>query len=377
MINAATVPGSARLIWIDALKGFGAILVVLGHNPELIGHGSLHALIYSFHMPMFFAATGLTLCALTPRQWGIRIASLLWIYVMVSLTFIPFALTQDANFIPTPAPRVLHILAGIAYGITRSIRVDTLWFLPALALGLSIAWPIVSLIEARTTCNANRIIVLLTSALLCIGAGALLLGSETASPLLKQMTWAGAGSADLWPWSANTAPIIAGFVLLGRALASTPHLPGRQALLIVGALLALWLLAFTRSAQGLAGSLDLSNARIGAYPLWTCLAAIAGTAVFLLLLRRIGSRLTLLAWVGHSSLPIMVLHPMIQNAFARQPSGMAPLLGLLMGVMLPALMDRALFHRHALGQLLFYPRNFVRKARNAFQCRNAAFHTDR
>lgn len=374
-MSEATARSSTRLIWIDALKGLGAILVVLGHNPELIGQSYLHALIYSFHMPMFFAVTGLTLCMLTPRQWMVRMASLLWIYFMVSLIFIPFALTMEAHFIPTPEPRLLHILAGIAYGVCNSIRVDTLWFLPALTLGLAIAWPIIVLTEARTVRTASRATLLLAAALLCIAAGALLLGSNPGTPVLKQMAWAGAGSAHLWPWTANAAPFIAGFVILGRALVNTPRLLSPQATLIIGALFAFWLLAFSRSEQGLAGSLDLSNARIGPVPVWTGLAAIAGTAAFLLLLRRVGNRLMPLAWIGYSSLPIMVLHPMIQNAVTHQAGGSAPLMGLIAGILAPALMDRSIFQRHALGQLLFYPRNFIRKLRQGLLRGNTVCHS--
>lgn len=45
-----------RINWVDALKGFGIILVAIGHSgcPQLLLHW-----IYIFHMPLFFMLSGL------------------------------------------------------------------------------------------------------------------------------------------------------------------------------------------------------------------------------------------------------------------------------------------------------------------------------
>jgi fucose 4-O-acetylase-like acetyltransferase len=60
---------SAGLVWVDAAKGIGILLVVIGHvlrgmaNANLIGNTTaFHAVdfaIYSFHMPLFFFLSGL------------------------------------------------------------------------------------------------------------------------------------------------------------------------------------------------------------------------------------------------------------------------------------------------------------------------------
>lgn len=46
-----------RLQWLDIAKGFGIVLMVLGHSslPELVSN-----FIFSFHMPLFFISSGLT-----------------------------------------------------------------------------------------------------------------------------------------------------------------------------------------------------------------------------------------------------------------------------------------------------------------------------
>lgn len=60
---------AARLRWVDALKGVGILLVVLGHAlgglidagfaPDALWFRPLFAAIYVFHMPLFFFLTGL------------------------------------------------------------------------------------------------------------------------------------------------------------------------------------------------------------------------------------------------------------------------------------------------------------------------------
>ncbi|ROV59381.1 hypothetical protein EGH82_14135 [Vibrio ponticus] len=49
---------NGRVLWLDNLKAFGIILVVLGHAPSIDGYFA--NFIYSFHMPLFFFAAGCT-----------------------------------------------------------------------------------------------------------------------------------------------------------------------------------------------------------------------------------------------------------------------------------------------------------------------------
>lgn len=350
--------------WIDVAKGLGVLLVVLGHNP-LVGYGALRGLIYSFHMPMFFAIAGLTLGGLATRQWLLRIGSLLWIYLFVSLAFVPLALSLNSNFVPSPEPHWLHVLLGILYGTATTLRVDTLWFLPALALGMLLAWPLIRLGERQPATQQG--LWLGAAAALLIALGAACLGDVDKTPPLKQMTWNGAGSAALLPWSANVVPFIAGFILLGRALIAWPGVAGRHAMLLLALCLALWAVSFTESArQLLPWTLELAHAQIGPDPAWTALAALAGCLSCLLLARHALHNFTALAWLGRSSLPIMVLHPMLQHAIAsRGPSPWLALLAFVLAALLPALLDHAVLTRLSLGQVFFYPRSLLRKYRHA------------
>ena len=43
-----------RIEWIDALKGFAIILVIIGHTTISVTNKETFVWIYSFHMPLFF-----------------------------------------------------------------------------------------------------------------------------------------------------------------------------------------------------------------------------------------------------------------------------------------------------------------------------------
>lgn len=68
-----TTNETSRLCWIDAARGIGILLVVLGHaiRPGMVEEpwcDFLFRLIYSFHMPLFFVLSGFTF-ALTCRKY--------------------------------------------------------------------------------------------------------------------------------------------------------------------------------------------------------------------------------------------------------------------------------------------------------------------
>lgn len=92
-----------REAWLDGLKGFGCLLVILGH--VLSGYldagtfpgyyGPLYSLrtwIYSFHMPLFFLLSGFTFTLAYFREGKLRrghflrqLLDLIWVYTVFAL----------------------------------------------------------------------------------------------------------------------------------------------------------------------------------------------------------------------------------------------------------------------------------------------------
>ena len=92
-----------REVWLDGLKGFGILLVILGHVlsgyldawtfPEAyFSFYFVRSWIYSFHMPLFFLISGYTFTLAYWRNGKLRcesffrqLGNLLWVYVLFAL----------------------------------------------------------------------------------------------------------------------------------------------------------------------------------------------------------------------------------------------------------------------------------------------------
>lgn len=134
---------TAREAWIDVLKGWGMILIVTGHVWSLQDVSVPYMWMFSFHVPLFFFAAGLTLRprANTTRDFlRRRVRTVLVPYVFHALVGYLFYLSGYA----VAAYAGLNIaqfsyglwtpLFGVFYGsVGDGLLVNSpLWFLPAL-----------------------------------------------------------------------------------------------------------------------------------------------------------------------------------------------------------------------------------------------------
>jgi len=129
--DAPPVP-SLRLGWVDAAKGIAIVLVVFGHAWRgidargLIAEPLFHAVdsrIYAFHMPIFFAVSGLFLAGSVSRKSmrdfvADRIMRLVWPMMLWTYLFLAMKLLAGdfANYTVTvtdlvrlPIPGYLHL----------------------------------------------------------------------------------------------------------------------------------------------------------------------------------------------------------------------------------------------------------------------------
>lgn len=128
-----------RIEWIDAAKGLGIILVVVGHtirglvSSEHLNESTpiqaLDTWIYSFHMPLFFFLSGLFIARSAEKNsfphfvWD-KSATIAYPYFVWSI--ITILLKTALGSLPT-TPRTLHDLPLIFYQ-----PVEQYWFLYAL-----------------------------------------------------------------------------------------------------------------------------------------------------------------------------------------------------------------------------------------------------
>jgi fucose 4-O-acetylase-like acetyltransferase len=128
-----------RLDWLDALKGIGIIFVVAGH---IWTRGFLRDAIYSFHMPLFFMASGAVARAVPTRLLATRLLlalglpALSFAILFLGLDF----LVEGARHVRPIFPDVLTGLSTIALS-TERLRgpFAILWFAPCLIMA-RLAW---------------------------------------------------------------------------------------------------------------------------------------------------------------------------------------------------------------------------------------------
>lgn len=248
-----------HLDYVDAVKGIGILLVVLGHN--LQGIPALTSWIYSFHMPLFFIVTGYLEAhkqAQGAAQKAIgsyirsKAASLLWPYITFSIVNLVWLLlfrlvmgVQPENPFPVI---LLKMLTTYGY--------RALWFLPTMFFASVIHHSAGSKAPAAT-------------AFLSILAG------STASLVLERM------DADLWLrypiMYVGRISIGLSFICIGKALYGfLNRIRGANVPLLIAVCFAVTLLF------PLLGTPGMSFARMQNIPLYYLLGC-AGSAGVLLL----------------------------------------------------------------------------------------------
>lgn len=126
-----------RLEYIDILRAFAIFLVTLGHALEYGGYGDglLHGVIYSFHMPLFFAISGFVAAYSLRNDSDARLdlrgfVSLVW--KKFRFIMIPY-LVWNLLVHPFAFSGCKMSMEGYRF-LCRSVLVanDSAWFLPCL-----------------------------------------------------------------------------------------------------------------------------------------------------------------------------------------------------------------------------------------------------
>jgi fucose 4-O-acetylase-like acetyltransferase len=332
---------SPRLVWIDALKGVGIVLVASAHHPALWACSeALGRAIFSFSMPLFFFITGLTLNhGMSFKATSVRALSSLIPYFTLSCASFPliYAMHSGVNFV--------DVFYGVLYGTGHTIFTVPLWFLPCLALTLVIVY-LADRIELLVSGRTGHPHALTQVALFISLQLAWQLVISNPYALERHIGW-GRWLNSGAPWSAEVALVGASYVILGRLfsrhIGNTPWMAQPRwiaALLIAVAFVALNLL--------LRPAVDL-NWRYDRPFAWTPVIAMSGIAASVLIAASLRNRkvLELLRWLGTSTILILWLHATLEKASFKLLEGTlggpgALLVSLAIALLVPAFIASAL-----------------------------------
>ena len=349
-----------RNLSIDVAKGFGILLVVLGHNS--VFRTSLHTAyeaVYLFHMPLFFFLSGTTFRQTSFREvMRKRARSLLVPYFAMGMLAVALGVLEGGP------DRVAPNVAGILYGTGHTLRFTPLWFLPCLFLVVTTAAALLAVRGGPATgegadAQLRRFLSFAAVTSLAVGTGILMSGRFASPPFTD------AYSRPLGlPWSLDLVPFALGTFLLGFLLARARILwsPRRPVLLVASASLILALLA----ASGV--SLDLNYRRM-TDPLAAILGAASGIVLVITLSALVARRPALarvFAYLGSASLALLLFHGPVQRrvvehlaAGLEQPL-VVVVLGTGLSVAIVCLADVCILRRMPAFGWICYPRRSVR-----------------
>lgn len=346
---------SSRIEWLDTAKGLGTLLVIIGHNLGFIhGNPEWHRYIYTFHMPLFFLATGCTINTKTPESLLKRAATLAIPYLVMSTIMLPVTHYFE------PTTNYTDLIIGILYGTGHTIDLVPLWFLTCTASSLVLIYALLQGLK-RVTLDTNKYIIHTSIALLVIGYANIHLSNYHLSFHYGWGTFLNSGL----PWNLDLAPIAAGYMLLGKAfiLKFTPKEDDSRAglaLISMACLLAIYVFTFQFN-----GKIDLNFRRIdGDFVGIICsLLGIIGSLAFCIAIQKYPLITTPLSTITQSGLIILWLHGGLQNKGFRiifgkiftEQSTLFWIGAFVFATTAPILIDRFIIKKSALKSA-FYPK---------------------
>lgn len=277
-----------RIIWIDQLKCIAFIFVIIGHLP--IG-GTFKSWIYSFHMPLFFFSTGLTMNYEKINQTSFKD----YFLTHAKRMLIPYAWMQMLSFCLRQAAVIVKhkgevpvptYLLGIITGNNNLVGSPSnpLYYVLVLFVSEIVIWIIVKL------CKANKTWIALCSVLLL--------------PVGLFFT-----RVDM-VWHINCVPVAVFFIVVGNLLmdlykANREKLENLNAFLYIGLILALFALGFVCWKYN--GRFSLHGNYYGEEFIIAALAAVfTGTSIALCVMKL--PSMKLVTFIGQNTLFYMGIH---------------------------------------------------------------------
>lgn len=338
---------------IDAVKGLGIALVVLGHNWfALHTLGPLFRVIFSFHMPLFFFLSGIFLNENTSMQKAIhsKSASLLKPYFVILILlgvakYVAGTLTSSKEFDGS------SYFLGVVWSTGVMLSWPQMWFLTNLFLGSILSLVIIKV--GMRLRHSNIFLLGISLTILFAGISTIRLfwhpAEYTASALL-------AGFYPGLPWSIDLLPITCSFALLGfffrnHAKSYTPNFP---LFLLAACVFALLHIMFKQT-------IDLNLREFGDPVIASVQALLGIYLVFGIatLLSKFSALHALVSYIGSASLFVLIFHYFIQWTVFNKIVGLgghteelAAGVSLVLGIIVPVLLWEVTKRQRHLAVLL-------------------------
>lgn len=295
----------SRIEWLDSAKGLGTLLVILGHNLGFIyGQPDWHRFIYTFHMPLFFLATGVTLNLSQERAIYKRALTIAIPYIAMSAIMMPITHQFDRS------TSYFDLALGIIYGTGHTIDIVPLWFLTCTASSLLLVGILLFLLK-RMNFDLEKYSFEIALILLTIGYGLI---SQFQYHIKFNYGWGEAHMSGL-PWNMDLAPIAAGYMLLGKSLSNklgdtSNDSKTALSLIFIGCTIILFVLVFEFGAK-----VDLNFRRIDDLFLGAICSflGIVASLALCIACQPLKYFRALLSYVTGSGLIILWLHGGLQN----------------------------------------------------------------
>lgn len=262
-----------RKIYVDLIKAFGIIFVILGHAN--FANDYVKEWLYSFHMPLFFFATGLTL----------KISKIDKVYVCkkIQVLCVPF-LIWELIYSGYSLNKMPLLLYGSYWSINKGGSLGSLWFLPTMFCALI---------------YVQLLLKIKNKVLLCLGMVVLFLGGLYIPHISRG-----------YFWCADVAFMAAFFILCGFFFEKNKKQFSKKKLTVLAILSFLGTLLFLLDPLNETEYVLMADRRFG-NPVIFLIVALAGCLMtyFVAKLIECESRvIKILSYIGMNSLIIFITH---------------------------------------------------------------------
>ena len=273
----------SRSTAIDVARGIAAILMLIGHL-EL--NARVDQFIYSFHMPLFFIISGMTMKAEEnlPAYIRKRIRRILVPYIVFALIF------TDLKYV-----NWLYCLYGSSRGLSAAESLTSLWFLPCLFCADLVFHLILRV------CGDER--TMIPAVIACAAAGI-------------SITWFLTPVHNL-PFSFDIALAAVPFLMIGHLLrkhvgrvrkyAEKTHVNLMAAVLMLGAVSVLCFLNLPPSSSAGEPHVEMAIGSYGNLFLFY-FTAVLGSFAVILIAKAAGHKLKMIEYFGRCTITCLVIH---------------------------------------------------------------------